>query len=54
MWSSSGTSGLTVTYLFSCCSPYTGQCLRIGSALYVGIYVMPSIPNVLNIEYLKY
>jgi hypothetical protein len=35
MGPSSGTLGLTITYLFSCYSPYIGQCLHIGSALYV-------------------
>jgi hypothetical protein len=35
MWPSSGTLGITTTYFFSCCSPHTGQCLHIGSALYV-------------------
>jgi hypothetical protein len=35
MGPSSGTLGLTITYFFSCYSPYTGQCLHIGSALYV-------------------
>jgi hypothetical protein len=29
MWPSSGTLGLTITYFFSCYSPYTGQCLYI-------------------------
>jgi hypothetical protein len=43
MWPSSGTLGLTITYFFSCYSPYTGQCLPIGSALYVLFYVMPYV-----------
>jgi hypothetical protein len=30
-------------YFFSCCSPHTGQCLHIGSALYVWFYVMPCV-----------
>jgi hypothetical protein len=43
MWPSSGTLGLTITYFFSCYSPYTNQCLHIGSALYVWFYVMPYV-----------
>jgi hypothetical protein len=35
MWPSSDTLGLTITYFCPCYSPYTGQCLHIGSALYV-------------------
>jgi hypothetical protein len=35
MWPSSGTLGLTITYFFPRYSPYTGQCLHTGSALYV-------------------
>jgi hypothetical protein len=52
MWPSSGTWGLTITYFFPCYSPYTGQCLHIGSALYVWVYVMPCVPKCT--EYLKY
>jgi hypothetical protein len=40
MWPSSGILGLTITYFFSCYSPYTGQCIHIGSALYIWAYVM--------------
>jgi hypothetical protein len=38
MGPSSGTLGLTITYLFFCYSPYTDQCLHIGSALYIQQY----------------
>jgi hypothetical protein len=51
MWPSSGTLGLTITYFFSRYSPYTGQCLHIGSALDVRFYVMPYVAK--RIEYLK-
>jgi hypothetical protein len=51
MWPSSGTLGLTITYCFSRYSPYTGQCLYIGSALYVWFYVIPYV--VKHNEYLK-
>jgi hypothetical protein len=49
MWPSSGTLDLTITHFISCYSPYTGQCLHIGSALYVWFYVMPCVSK--RIEY---
>jgi hypothetical protein len=51
MWPSSGTLGLTITYFISCYSSYTGQCLHIGSALYVLFYVMPYVAERININY---
>jgi hypothetical protein len=47
---SSDTLGLTITYFFSCYSPYNGDCLHIGSGLYT-FYVMPCVAK--RIEYLK-
>jgi hypothetical protein len=52
MGPSSGTLGLTITYFFSCYSPYTGHCLHILSELYVWVYVMPCVAN--RIKYLIY
>jgi hypothetical protein len=49
MWPSSGTLGLTITCFFSCYSPYTGQCLHIGSALCVWFYKKPCVAK--RIEY---
>jgi hypothetical protein len=40
MGPSSGTLDLTIIYLSFCYSPYTGQCLQIGSALYIWFYVV--------------
>jgi hypothetical protein len=48
MGPSSGTLDLTIAYFSFCYSPYTGQCLHIGSALY-SFYVMPCVAK--RIEY---
>jgi hypothetical protein len=51
MGASSRTLGHTITYFSSRYSPYTGQCLHIGIALYVWFYVVPCVAK--RIEYLK-
>jgi hypothetical protein len=35
--------GSHITYFFSCYSPYTDQCLHVGSGWYVWFYVMPYV-----------
>jgi hypothetical protein len=52
MGPSSGTLGLTITYFLFRYSPCTGQCLYIGSALYVWFHVMLCVAKCT--EYLKY
>jgi hypothetical protein len=44
MGPSSGILGLTITYFIFCYSPYTGQCLHIGSAVY-SFYASPVLRN---------
>jgi hypothetical protein len=52
MWPSSGTFRFTITYFFYCYSPYSLQCLQIGSELYVSFYVMPCVAE--RIKYLMF
>jgi hypothetical protein len=49
MGPSSGTLGLTITYFFFCYTPCTGQCLHVGSVLYV--WLIPKYAKLENVWY---